>query len=173
MPLEVAEKFCAGVFRKFISENTSIPVFGNELPNCIRSAIFFVFPFVSHINRFQLFTGTCQATNQHASDRVKRPRLRRLDANGRRRSWRRPRDGGRVGDDVCEFLWTWERVPLHLDLGVGWLEYLLPASERRRRRSRWQCHTMSRRGYRMLTLHLGRRMSRRTATRECPLTLPC
>src|SRR3954468_21784668 len=40
LPLEVAEKFCAGVFRKFISENTSIPVFGNELPNCIRSSIF-------------------------------------------------------------------------------------------------------------------------------------
>src|SRR3954466_10256281 len=99
MPLEVAEKFCAGVFRKFISENTSIPVFGNELPNCIRSAFFFVFYFVSHINRFQLFTGTCQATNQPASDKVERPRLRRLDASGRRRSWRRPR----VGDDVCEF----------------------------------------------------------------------
>src|SRR3954471_3579413 len=168
----VAENSIAGVFRKFISENTSIPVFRNELQNCIRSAFFFVFSSVSHINRFQLFTGTCQATNQHASDRVGRPRLRRLDASGRRRSWRRPRDGGRVGDAVCEFPRTWERVPLHLDLGVGWLGYLLPASERRRRR-RWQLHTLSRRGYQMLTLHLGRRMSRRTATREGPLTLPC
>src|SRR3954471_24408922 len=170
--MEVEENFLAGVFRKFISKNTFIPVFGNELPNCIRISIIFVSSFVSHINRFQLFTGTCQATNQHASDRVERPRLRRLGASGRRRSWRRNRDGGRAGDDVCEFPWTWERVPLHLDLGVGWLGYLLPASERRRRR-RWQLHTLSRRGYQMLTLHLGRRMSRRTATREGPLTLPC
>src|SRR3954464_12784831 len=144
--MEVAEIFLTGVFRKFISENTSILVFGNELPNCIRSAFFYVFSFVSHINRFRLFTGTCQATNQHASDWVGRPRLRRLDASGRRRSWRRPRDGGRVGDAVCEFPWTWERVHLLQDLGVGWLGDLLPASERRRRRRRrrWrQCLTTS------------------------------
>src|SRR3954470_11391784 len=125
---------------------------------------------VSHINRLRLFTGTCQATNQHASDRVGRPRLRRLDASGRRRSWRRHRDGGGAGDVVCEYPRTWERVPLHLDLGVGWLGYLLPASERRRR---CQCHTTRRRRYRMLTLQPGRRMSRRMAIREGPLTLPC
>src|SRR3954469_25806332 len=135
---------------------------------------FFVFYFVSHINRFRLFTGTCQATNQHASDRVGRPRLRRLDASGRRRSWRRPRCGGRVGDAVCEFPRTWERVPLHLDLGVGWLGYLLPASERRRmRRRRGQWHTTSRRGYRMLTLQSGRRMRRGAAIWEVRLTLSC
>src|SRR4051812_34283694 len=133
LPLEVAEKLCAGVFRKFISENTSIPVFGNELPNCIISAFFFVFSFVSHINRFRLFTGTCQATNQHASDRVGRPKLRRLDASGRRRSWRRPRDGVRAGDAVCKLSWTWEMVHMVQDLRVGWLGHLLPASERRRR----------------------------------------
>src|SRR3954464_10379612 len=119
LPLEVAEKLCVGVLRKFISENTSIPVFGNELPNCTRSSFFFVFSFVSHINRFRLFTGTCQATNQHASDRGESPRLRRLDASGRRRSWRRPRDRGRVGDVVREFPWTWEGAPLHLNLGAG------------------------------------------------------
>src|SRR4051812_12072497 len=96
LPLEAILKVCAGVFRKFISENTFIPVFGNELPNCTRSSFFF-FSFVSHINRFRLFTGTCQATNQHASDRGESPRLRRLDASGRRCSWRRPRDGGRPG----------------------------------------------------------------------------
>src|SRR4051812_17193547 len=134
--MEVAENSIAGMFRKFISENTSIPVFGNELPNCIRSSNFLVFYFVSHINRFQLFTGTCQATNQHASDRVGRPRLRRLDASGRRRSWRRHRDGG--GDAVYEYPRTWERVHLVQDLGVGWLGHLLPASERRRRRKRWR-----------------------------------
>src|SRR4051794_32823275 len=122
--MKVAENFLAGVFRKFISENTSIPVFGNELPNCIRFSIFLVSSFVSHINRFQLFTGTCQATNQHASDRGESPRLRRLDASGRRRSWRRHRDG--AGDAVCEYPRTWERVHLLQDLGVGWLEYLLP-----------------------------------------------
>src|SRR3954464_9086057 len=150
----VAENSIAGVFRKFISKNTSIPVFGNELPNCIRISIIFVSSFVSHINRFQLFTGTCQATNQHASDRGESLGLRRLDASGRRRSWRRPRDGGRAGDAVCEFPWTRERVHLLQDLGVGWLGYLLPASERRRkrRRRRCQCHTTSRRVYRMLTL---------------------
>src|SRR3954469_4905226 len=131
LPVEAVLKVCAWVFRKFISENTSIPVFGNELPNCTRSSFFF--SFVSHINRFQLFTGTCQTTNQHASDREESPRLRRLDASGRRRSWRRPRDGGRAGDAVCEFPWTWERVHLVQDLGVGWLGHLLPASERRRR----------------------------------------
>src|SRR3954468_13987785 len=135
--MKVAENSIAGVFRKFISENTSIPVFGNELPNCIRSSNFLVFYFVSHINRFQLFIGTCQATNQHASDRVGRPRLRRLDASGRWRSWRRPRDGGRAEDTVCEFPWTWERVHLVQDLGVGWLRHLLPASERMRMRRRW------------------------------------
>src|SRR3954464_6113916 len=115
----VAENSIAGVFRKFISENTSIPVFGNELPNCIRISIIFVSSFVSHINRFQLFTGTCQATNQHTSDRGESLRLRRLDASGRRRSWRRPRDGGRAGDVVREFPWTWEGAPLHLNLGAG------------------------------------------------------
>src|SRR4051812_34455941 len=72
--MEVSENPIAGMFQKFISENTSIPVFGNELPNCIRSSNFLVFYFVSHINQFQLFTGTCQATNQHASDRVGRPK---------------------------------------------------------------------------------------------------
>src|SRR3954462_12740664 len=40
--MEVSENPIAGVFRKFISENTSIPVFGNELPNCIRSLNFLV-----------------------------------------------------------------------------------------------------------------------------------
>src|SRR4051812_19555445 len=117
--MEVAENFLAGVFQKFISENTSIPVFGNELPNCIRISIIFVSYFVSHINRFQLFTGTCQATNQHASDRGESLRQRRLDASGRRRSWCRPRDGGRAEDAVCEFPWTWERVHLLQNLGVG------------------------------------------------------
>src|SRR3954467_7534026 len=153
--MEVAEIFLAGVFRKFISENTSIPVFGNELPNCIRSAFFFVFSFVSHINRFRLFTGTCQATNQHTSDRVGRPRLRRLEASGRQRSWRRHRDGGGAGDAVCAFHRTWWRVHLLQAIGVGWLGYLLPASERRRMMMR------RRRSYRMLTLQSGRRRSRR------------
>src|SRR3954464_13408203 len=114
LPLEVAEKLCVGVFRKFISENTSIPVFGNELPNCTRSSFFFVFSFVSHINRFRLFTGSCQ-TSQHASDRGESPRLCRLDASGRRRSWRRPRDA------VSAFHRTWWRVHLLQALGVGWL----------------------------------------------------
>src|SRR4051812_41033416 len=131
--MEVSENSIAGVFRKFISENTSIPVFRNELPNCIRSSNFLVFYFVSHINRFQLFTRTYQVTNQHASDRVGRPILHRLDTSGRRRSWRRPKDGGTVGDAVCEFPWARERVHLLQDLGVGWLGHLLPANERRRR----------------------------------------
>src|SRR3954464_16011852 len=85
LPLEAAEKFCEGVFRKFISENTSIPVFGNELPKCIRSSNFFVFYFVSHINRFQLFTGTCQTTNQHAGLRLLKRALREERVLQRRR----------------------------------------------------------------------------------------
>src|SRR3954462_5854639 len=132
---------------------------------------FFVFSFVSHINRFRLFTGSCQ-TSQHASDRRESPRLRRLDASGRRRSWRRPRDGGRDGDAVSAFHRTWWRVHLLQALGVGWLGYLLPASERRRMRMR-----MRRRSYWMLTLQAGRRRSRRSrrwiAFREGLLTLPC
>src|SRR3954471_10466183 len=123
---------------------------------------FFVFSFVSHINRFRLFTGSCQ-TSQHASDRGESPRLRRLDA-----SWRRPMDGGGDGDAVSAFHRTWWRVHLLQALGVGWLGYLLPASERMRMRRR------RRRSYRMLTLQSGRRRSRRwIAIREGVLTLPC
>src|SRR3954465_5562515 len=72
--MEVAENCIAGVFRKFISENTSIPVFGNELPKYIRSSNFFVFYFVSHINRFQLFTGTCLLERALREERILKER---------------------------------------------------------------------------------------------------
>src|SRR3954471_14800013 len=171
LPLEVAEKFCAGVFRKFISENTFIPVSEMNFRTVSKVQFFFVFSFVSHINRLRLFTGTCQATSQHASDRAGSPRLRRLDASGRRRSWRR--HAGGAGDTVCAFHRTWWRGHLLQAIGVGWLGYLLPASERRR----MMMMRRRRRSYRMLTLQSGRRRSRRSrrwiAIREGLLTLPC
>src|SRR4051812_20021468 len=77
--MKPTEMVFAGVFRKFISENTSLTSFGNELPKSVQKCFFNCFAFFW----ISIVSGIWQAT-KHVSDRGERHRQRRLDASVRR-----------------------------------------------------------------------------------------
>src|SRR3954464_14261348 len=85
LPWKLQKTSSQGCFGSSFPKTPPFPVSEMNFRSVSEMQFFLVFSVVSHINRFQLFSGTCQAT-KHASDRVERPRLRRLDASWRRRS---------------------------------------------------------------------------------------
>src|SRR3954467_15469901 len=86
LPWKLQKTSSQGCFGSSFLKTPSFPVTEMNFRSVSEMQFCFVFSVVSYTNRFQLFSGTCQAT-MHASDRVERPRLHRLDASERRRSW--------------------------------------------------------------------------------------
>src|SRR3954464_4367572 len=96
LPWKLQRTSSQGCFGSSFPKTPPFPVSEMNFQIVSEMQFFLVLYVVSHINRFQLFSGTCQTT-KHASDTVERPKLRRLDASGRRRNRRRHGDGGRAG----------------------------------------------------------------------------